>query len=172
MGKFAEKLAPKATAAKKVVTKASAEVSENPDECKLYGKGYDESKAECQLNLKEIPDYCNKCKEICEKEAIKVKTAKAVATKAAKKEAGASEETSKVAKKVTGAKKEKKEAAGVNKWGHRIGTQSDLIDQAILGKGITKAKDVDAAKIGEKLGFGTSRITNHMKSLIAKNLLK
>jgi len=60
--------------------------------------------------------------------------------------------------------KVKKEKAGVNKFGYRIGTQSDIVDSALSNK-----KHKDVAKIAELTGLTKSFVRMHLSHAVDNN---
>ena len=92
------------------------------------------------------------------KPAVKAPAVKAKADKGAKAPAAA---------KAPKAKGEKKVSASANKWGHRVGSQSDDIDQAIFTK---KIGTFDG--LVKETGLPMSRIKMHTDHLINEKGIK
>jgi len=89
------------------------------------------------------------------KDKVKTKTAKKVKEKT--KKSKNKDKTKKVAKV-------KKDAAGVNKFGYRIGTQSDIVDSALSNK-----KHKDVAKLAEITGLTKAFVRMHLNHAVANN---
>lgn len=143
--------------------------------CLAFGNEYVEDphkSPECELCREDHPKYAQKCKEeTMAKVKIRRKMEAEVKGKAAK--AVKAEKEVKETKKVAKAeKKEKKASAGANKWGHRVGSAADAIDQAIMGKGISKRDKVDVTKVAKESKQDIKRVKSHIGHLITKGFLK
>ena len=62
--------------------------------------------------------------------------------------------------------KAKKSKAGDNKndWGHRIGSQSALIDEAVK-KALAKGKALEVATLAKETNLSKARVSSHLKHL-------
>jgi len=98
-----------------------------------------------------IAEYEGRSEDKSDKKTVKASDKKLVKNKSEKKA------------KNTDEKKEKKEKAGVNKFGYRIGTKSDTIDNALSKKPLT------LKELADKTGLDVALIRMHLMHAIAEN---